>query len=129
MARTKQTVSKSSKSIAKKAKKATSGAAGAKRTIRFRPGTVALRQIKKLQKGTDLLCQKAPFQRLVRAVAAQQKAGLRFAATALAALQESTESYIISLLADANLCSLHAKRVTAMPSDLNLARRLRGERF
>ena len=129
MARTKQTVSKSSKSIAKKAKKATSGAAGAKRTIRFRPGTVALRQIKKLQKGTDLLCQKAPFQRLVRAVATEHKTGLRFAATALAALQESTESYIISLLADANLCSLHAKRVTAMPSDLNLARRLRGERF
>ena len=129
MARTKQTVSKSSKSIAKKAKKATSGAAGAKRTIRFRPGTVALRQIKKLQKGTDLLCQKAPFQRLVRDVAESHKSGLRFAATALAALQESTESYIISLLADANLCSLHAKRVTAMPSDLNLARRLRGERF
>ena len=126
MSRTKTTSVKktSKKSEGKKAKSGTTG-----RKMRWRPGTVALRQIKKLQKGTDLLCQKAPFQRLVRAVAAQQKAGLRFAATALAALQESTESYIISLLADANLCSLHAKRVTAMPSDLNLARRLRGERF
>jgi histone H3/H4 len=129
MARTKQTVSKSSKSITKKAKKASTGAAGVKRVHRFRPGTVALRQIKKLQKSTDLLMQKAPFQRLVRAKAQEQKNGLRFAASALAALQESTESYIISLLGDANLCSLHAKRVTAMPSDLNLARRLRGERF
>ena len=129
MARTKQTVSKSSKSIAKKAKKASTGAAGVKRVHRFRPGTVALRQIKKLQKSTDLLIQKAPFQRLVRGIAQEHKAGLRFAASALAALQESTESYVISLLADANLCSLHAKRVTAMPSDLNLARRLRGERF
>jgi histone H3 len=129
MARTKQTVSKSSKSIAKKAKKATTGAAGVKRVHRFRPGTVALRQIKKLQKSTDLLMRKAPFQRLVRQLAAAHKDGLRFAASALAALQESTESYVISLLADANLCSLHAKRVTAMPSDLHLARRLRGERF
>jgi histone H3 len=72
---------------------------------------------------------KAPFQRLVREIATKHKDGLRFAASALAALQESTESYVISLLADANLCSLHAKRVTAMPSDLHLARRLRGERF
>jgi histone H3 len=129
MARTKQTVSKSSKSIAKKAKKASTGAAGVKKVHRFRPGTVALRQIKKLQKSTDLLMRKAPFQRLVREIATKHKDGLRFAASALAALQESTESYVISLLADANLCSLHAKRVTAMPSDLHLARRLRGERF
>jgi histone H3 len=129
MARTKQTVSKSSKSIAKKAKKASTGAAGVKKVHRFRPGTVALRQIKKLQKSTDLLMRKAPFQRLVREIATKHKEGLRFAASALAALQESTESYVISLLADANLCSLHAKRVTAMPSDLHLARRLRGERF
>ena len=133
MARTKQTVSKSakaSKSVAKKAKKASTGSsAGTKRTIRFRPGTVALRQIRKLQKGTELLIQKAPFQRLVRETAEKHKTGLRFAASALAALQESTEAYVISLLADANLCALHAKRVTAMPSDLQLARRLRGERF
>ena len=131
MARTKQTVSKSSKSVvAKKSKKASTGAsAGVKKTHRFRPGTVALRQIRKLQKGTELLIQKAPFQRLVRETAEKHKTGLRFAASALAALQESTESYIVSLLSDANLCSLHAKRVTAMPSDLHLARRLRGERF
>ena len=129
MAKTKQTVSKSSKSVVAKKAKATKAPAGAKKTHRFRPGTVALRQIRKLQKGTELLIQKAPFQRLVRATAAEHKDGLRFAASALAALQESTESYVIGLLADSNLCALHAKRVTAMPADLHLARRLRGERF
>ena len=133
MARSKQTVSKSAKatkSVAKKAKKASAGASGVKsvKSFRYRPGTVALRQIKKLQKGTELLMRKAPFQRLVRETATAHKEGLRFAASALAALQESTEAYVISLLSDANLCSLHAKRVTAMPSDLQLARRLRGER-
>jgi len=134
MARTKQTVSKSAKAtkkavVAKKASKKTSASAGVKRVHRFRPGTVALRQIRKLQKGTELLVQKAPFQRLVREIATKHKDGLRFAASALAALQESTEAYVISVLSDSNLCALHAKRVTAMPSDLALARRLRGERF
>ena len=130
MARTKQTANKSSKakrSVAKKAKK-TSTSAGVKKSFRFRPGTVALREVRRFQKGTELLVRKAPFQRLVREIAAQHKDGLRFAASAIAALQEATESHLTSLLADANLCSLHAKRVTAFPSDLHLARRLRGER-
>ena len=131
MARTKQTVSKSSKASKAKVVKAksTKASAGVKKSFRFRPGTVALRQIRKIQRGTELLVRKAPFQRLVRETAQQHKDGLRFAASALAALQESTEAYVISLLADANLASLHAKRVTLFPSDLSLARRLRGERF
>lgn len=135
MSRTKETArATAKKSVAPKAgKKAVKSAAGSstgvKRSHRFRPGTVALRTIAKLQKSTDLLLRKAPFQRLVREVATAQKEGLRFAASAVAAIQEATESYVVSLLSDANLCALHSRRVTAMPRDLHLARRLRGERF
>ncbi len=134
MSRSKETSRASKKAVAAKGgKKAVKSAAGAgstgvKRTRRFRPGTVALRQIRKFQKSTDLLLLKAPFQRLVREVATSQKEGLRFAASAVAAIQEATESAIVSLLSDANLCALHSKRVTVMPKDLSLARRLRGER-
>ncbi len=136
MSRTKQTgkVSQAKKAVSvksgKKAVKSAAGGAssGVKRTHRFRPGTVALRQIRKFQKGTELLIRKAPFQRLVREAAQAQKEGLRWAASAVAAVQEATESYIISLLSDANLAALHSRRVTALPRDLQLARRLRGER-
>jgi len=72
--------------------------------------------------------QKAPFQRLVRELAAQQKDGLRFQSAAVQAIQEATESYVISLLADTNLCAIHTRRVTIMPRDVQLALRLRGER-
>lgn len=133
MARTKETARKSlgSKKAAKHAKKASSGAAksGVKRAHRFRPGTVALREIRRYQRGTDLLLKKAPFQRLVREVASALKEGLRFQSSAVAAIQEATESYVISLLADTNLCAIHTRRVTIMPRDVHLARRLRGERF
>ena len=71
---------------------------------------------------------KAPFQRMVRELASGHKEGLRWAASAVAALQEATEGYAVGLLSDANLLALHAKRVTAMSKDLQLARRLRGER-
>lgn len=113
----------------KKAKKASSGSSGMKKSFRWRPGTVALRQVKAAQKGTSLLVQKAPFARLVREVAETHKAGLRFQSSAIAAIQESTEAFVISLLSDSNLTALHAGRVTAMPRDLQLVRRLRGERF
>jgi histone H3 len=133
MGRSKETsrsAKKVSKSSGKKAvKSASAGAAsGQKKSRRFRPGTVALRQIRKLQKSTDLLLRKAPFQRLVREVATSQKEGLRWAASAVAAVQEATESHLVSLLSDANLCALHGRRVTVFPRDLSLARRLRGER-
>ena len=72
---------------------------------------------------------KAPFSRLVREVAESHKAGLRFQASAVAALQEATEAFVVSLLSDSNVVALHAGRVTAMPRDLQLVRRLRGERF
>jgi histone H3 len=100
-----------------------------KKSFRFRPGTVALREIRRYQKGTDLLLRKAPFQRLVRELTAAHKDGLRFQSSAVLAIQEATESYVVSLLADTNLCAIHTKRVTIMPRDIHLARRLRGERF
>ena len=77
---------------------------------------------------TATLLRKAPFQRLVREIATSGKDGLRWQASALQALQEATESFVTGLLSDANLCALHAKRVTLLARDLQLARRLRGER-
>jgi histone H3 len=114
---------------AKLAKKQLNENGAMKKTFRWRPGTVALREVRKLQKSTESLIAKAPFRRLVREVAeAKFKTGLRFASTALDAIQEATEAYVVNLLEDANLCALHANRVTAMPKDLMLAKRLRGER-
>ena len=107
----------------------TTGAGGVKRAHRWRPGTVALRQVKALQKSTEMLIARAPFSRLVREIAESHKAGLRFQSSAVAAIQEATEAFVISLLSDANLTALHANRVTALPRDLQLVRRLRGERL
>lgn len=93
----------------------------------FSPGTVALREIRKYQKSTELLIRKLPFQRLVREIAQEHKPDLRFQSTAIGALQEAAEAYLVSLFEDTNLCAIHAKRVTIFPRDIQLARRIRGE--
>lgn len=90
-------------------------------------GTVALREIRRYQKSTELLIRKLPFQRLVREITNEQKPGLRFQTDALGALQEATEAHMVDLLGDANSCAIHAKRVTIQGKDIQLARRLRGE--
>lgn len=103
---------------------------------KFRPGTVALREIRKLQKGTQLLMRKLPFQRLVREIAQDvvharpgcDDSAVRFQSSAVGALQEAAEAYLIGMFEDANLCVMHGKRVTIQPKDLHLARRIRGER-
>ncbi|KAF8898119.1 histone 3, partial [Gymnopilus junonius] len=95
---------------------------------RFRPGTVALREIRRFQKSTELLIRKLPFQRLVREIAQDYKTDIRFQSAALLALQEASEAYLVSLFEDTNLAAIHAKRVTIMPKDIILARRLRGEK-
>jgi histone H3 len=135
MARTKQTARKSTggkaprKQLATKAaRKSVPAGPGVKRAHRFRPGTVALREIRKYQKHTELLIRKLPFQRLVREVAEAFKTGLRFESTAILALQEAAEAYLVTLFEDTNLCAIHAGRVTIMPKDLQLARRIRGEK-
>lgn len=93
---------------------------------RFRPGTVALREIRKYQKSTDLLLRKLPFSRLVREIAHDIKSDLRFQSSAILALQEAAEAYLIGVMEEANLCAIHAKRVTILPRDMSLACRLRG---
>jgi histone H3 len=101
---------------------------GVKKPHRYRPGTVALREIRKYQKSTELLIRKLPFQRLIREITQDWKTDLRFQSSAMLALQESAEAYLIGLFEDTNLCAIHAKRVTIMPKDMALARRIRGER-
>ncbi|KAI5063413.1 hypothetical protein GOP47_0022301 [Adiantum capillus-veneris] len=94
---------------------------------RFRPGTVALREIRHYQKTVHFLIHPLPFARLVREIAAQFSDSVtRWTAEALVALQEAAEDHIVHLLEDTNLCAIHAKRVTIMPKDMQLARRLRG---
>ena len=78
--------------------------------------------------GTELLIRKLPFQRLVREIAQDFKTDLRFQSSAVMALQEASEAYLVGLFEDTNLCAIHAKRVTIMPKDIQLARRIRGER-
>ncbi|KAF2474151.1 histone-fold-containing protein [Lindgomyces ingoldianus] len=98
---------------------------------RFKPGTVALREIRKYQKGTELLLRKLPFARVVKEIAnrynwdEQTGNSLRWQSGAIQALQEATEAYLVSLFTDANLCAIHAKRVTIQQKDIQLARRLR----
>ena len=96
--------------------------------LRASPPARTLREIRKYQKTTELLIKKAPFQRLVREVAQDFKSDLRFQSAAVMALQEASESYLVGLFEDTNLCAIHAKRVTIMPKDMQLARRIRGER-
>ena len=96
---------------------------GVKKPHRYRPGTVALREIRRFQKSTDLLIRKAPFQRLVRKIAQElfPNKELRFQSLSVLALQEASEAYLIRMFEDTNLAALHAKRVTIMPRDILLA--------
>merc|ERR1712080_594022 len=111
----------------KAARKSAPAMGGVKKPHRFRPGTVAIREIRKYQRSTDLLIRKLPFQRLVRDLAHEKSAVVRFQSSALMALQESVEAYLVGLFEDTNLCAIHARRVTIMVRDIKLARRIRGE--
>ena len=98
---------------------------------RIRPGLRALQEIRKYQTSTNLLIPKAPFQRLVREVLQSVTTGettFRLQPMAVLAIQEASEAYLTGLFDDTNLCAIHGKRVTIMPKDLHLARRIRGER-
>lgn len=94
----------------------------------YKPGTVALREIKRYQKSMNMMLPKASFQRLVRSIAASFDPDLRFQSQSLVALQEASEAYIVSVFEDTNLCAIHAKRMTVMKKDMDLARRIRGDR-
>ena len=101
---------------------------GVKKPMRWRPGTVALREIRRYQKSTELLIRKLPFARLVHEIAQDFQTDLRFQREAIAALQEAAEAYLVGLFEDTNWCCIHARRVTITPKDIQLAWRIRGER-
>lgn len=135
MARTKQTARKSTggkaprKQLATKAvRKSTPSTGGVKKPHWYRPGTVALQEIRRYQKSTELLIRKLPFQRLIREIAQDFKAVLRFQSAAVGALLEASEAYLVGLFVNTNLCAIHEKHVTIMPKDIQLAWRIRGER-
>ena len=103
---------------------------GVKKARKYKPGTVALREIKKYQKSTDLLIRKAPFQRLVREITQDitDHRNLRFQSAAIMALQEAAEAYLVRLFENGLICAIHAKRVTVMPRDFHLVQRIRDEK-
>jgi histone H3 len=127
MVRTKSTPGKVPQDFLKGAKRPAAGPV-APRPHRYKPGTVALREIRRYQKSTEVLIRRLPFQRLVREIAQDFKSDLRFQSSAIMALQEASEAYLVGLFEDTNLCAIHAKRVTIFPKDIQLARRIRGER-
>lgn len=122
----KKTMATSQSQKAMKPKSTTQSQAEGKKR-RFKAGTVALREIKHYQKSTDLLLPRAPFQRLVREITGAIDGDLRFASQALIAMQEAAEAYLTGVFEDAQLCAIHAKRVTVQKKDLDLARRIRGD--
>ena len=117
---------KGSKAIKKSAPAA--GGVKERKARRNKPGTVTLREVKKYQKSVENLIPRAPFQRLVRSICSDLDAELRFQSQALVALQEASEAYIVGVFEDTNLCAIHAKRMTVMKKDMDLARRIRGDR-
>ena len=100
---------------------------GVKKPRRYRPGTVALREIRKYQKSTELLIRKLPFQRLVREVV-QDMFGTqyRFQSPALLALQEASEDFLVHMFGQVNDIAIHGKRVTIKPTDVQLWKRITG---
>ena len=147
MARTKQTARKSvsgaptlSKNEARRLAKARAEArcsggkelrTDAPKPRRYRPGIVALQEIRRYKRSTELLIRRAPFDHLVRELVQDlwcREHELRISPAAVTALREAAEAYLILLFADINLCTIHAKRVTIMPKDIQLAQRIHGER-
>ena len=134
MARTKRTARKDEvgrkwSTFAKKQPRSQTGPATTQQQPhRYRPGTVVLREIRRYQKSTELLICKLPFQRLVRKILQGYGAGYRVTPAMMMALQEEAEAYLVQLLEDSNLCAIHAKCITIQPRDMQLARRIRGER-
>ena len=101
---------------------------GVKKPHRYRPGAVALREIRRYQQSTELLIRKLPFRSLVREIAQDFKTDLRFQSSAVMALQESSEAHLVGLFKDTHLSAIHDKKVKIMHMDIQLARRIRGER-
>ena len=112
---------------------------GIKKPHHYRPGMVALREIRRYQKSTECLIKRSPFQKLIREISQEYRVcpqgpgtpsmQVRFQSTAITALQEAAENFIGGLFEDVNLLDVHAKRVTVMPQDVRLALRIRGDHY
>ena len=100
---------------------------------------VALREIRRYQKTTECLIKRSPFKKLIREISQEYRVcpdcpgtpsiQVRFQSTAIAALQEAAENFIVGLIEDVNFLAVHAKRVTVMPRDVRLALRIRGDHY
>lgn len=99
------------------------------RHYRYRPGTLALKEIRRYQNSTGNLIPRLPFSRLIKEIAQSYKQDIRFQSQALQALQEAAEAYLVQVFEDCVLCAIHARRVTIMPKDMTLARRIKGDNF
>ena len=110
---------------------------GIKKPHRYRSGMVALREIRRYQASTENLIKCTPFQKLLREISQEfricpdgpgtSSVQVRFQSTAIAALQEAAENYIVGLFEDLNLLTIHARQVTIMPRDIRLALRICGD--
>ena len=134
MARTKlQAAKKNMKGLQKPSKGASQGVKksatqdGEHAKRRTRPGVKALREIKRYQKGTDTLVPRAPLQRLVKDITHKYKPEARYSLSAIEAVHQCIEAYMVGLFEDTGLCAIHARRKTIMTRDMRLARRIRGE--
>ena len=134
MARTKQTAKKSTGGKAPRRQLATKAArrrprpiGGVKKPHRYRPGTVALREIRRYQKTTELLLRKKSFYQLCREMVQDFSADMRYQSSSILAMQEATEAYFACLFEDTNLVAIHTRRVTILPKDIQLVRRIRNE--
>jgi histone H3 len=116
------------KALPTKSKGGAPATGGVRKPHRYRPGTVCLREIRHYQKSTELLLRKLPFKRLCQEISQQFKLDLKFGQNAIAALQEASEAYLIGVFEDTNLAAIHGKRMTIMPKDVQLTRRIRGEK-
>ncbi|MEE6469354.1 hypothetical protein FKM82_008597 [Ascaphus truei] len=117
------------KSLATKAARKSAPATGrVKKPHKYRPLLWLSGRYRRYQKSTELLIRKLPFQCLVWEIAQDFKTDLCFQSSAVMVLKEASGAYLVGLFEDTNLCAIHAKRVTVMPKDIQLARRIRGER-
>ena len=106
------------------------GAARAgKKKRRTKPGIKALREIRFYQQSTGLLLRKLPFQRFVRELCVDitKKTDFRWQLTAMLALQEAAEAYVVAFFRDSVYAMVHAKRKTLMPKDMRLVLLMRGQ--
>ena len=116
-----------------------SSTGGIKKPHRYQPGLLALREIRRYQQSTDCLIKRTPFNKLIKEISQEYRVcpdgpgtpsvQVRFQSTALAALQEAAENFLVGLFEDVNLLAVHAKRVTVMPRDIRLALRIQGDHF